>query len=130
MYLCKSLLDLHHALRDDNSDQDSLDKGWTGALLWAVVIVEVILMLSLLIIASMFLCNSCRSKQKAAPFIVKLLILVVLVATSGLYDALHDAPWWSKSSPYYDSIYDIILTGISEFVYWTAAQWSTWIIAF
>ena len=78
-------------------------------------------MLALLIIASMFLCQSCRAKQKAAPFIVKLLILVVLVASAGIFDALHDAPWWSKESAYYDSIYDIIITGIAEFIYWTAA---------
>jgi hypothetical protein len=109
-----------HALKADHSHSD-LDEGFTGTLLYVIVLVEVILMLALLIIASMFLCQSCRAKQKAAPFIVKLLILVVLVASAGIFDALHDAPWWSKESAYYDSIYDIIITGIAEFIYWTAA---------
>ena len=98
---------------------------------WVVVIVELVLMTSLLVISSTFLIQSCRSKQKTASFIVKLLILVSAVAISGIGNAIETAPWWRRhASSYYHSIWDVLIYGAIEIIYWVAAQWSTWIIAF
>ena len=110
----------------DNSD---LDEGITGALIWFVVVVEIILMGSLAIICSMFLHAACKKKRKAASFIKKLLILVLLVSVAGIINAIHEAPWW-KHSRYFDTVWSIVVVCAFEFIYWVAAQWSTWIIAF
>jgi hypothetical protein len=99
-------------------------------LTWIFVVLEIVLMSTLVIIASAFLCQSCRSKQKTASFIIKLLILVLLVAVTGIFNAFHSAPWWRNKSGYFGSMPDIIVICVSEFIYWVSAQWSTWIIAF
>ena len=79
------------------SEESSLNDGATGALIWTVVIAEIILMGSLAIIGVMFLHQSCKKKQQTAGFIIKLLVLVVLVAISGIVNAIHEAPWWKES---------------------------------
>ena len=110
-------------------NSSDLNDGATGALIWVVVIAEIILMASLAIIALMFLHQSCKQRTKMATFIVKLLILVLLVSTAGIVNAIHEAPWW-KHSQYFDSVWSLVVVGVFEFIYWVAAQWSTWIIAF
>ena len=97
--------------------------------LWCVVVIDIVLMSSLLVIATGFLIQSCRAKQKTAKFIVKLLILVVCVSITGILNSVREAPWWRKNA-YFTSVWDIVIKGAIEFIYWTAAQWSTWIIAF
>ena len=97
--------------------------------LWCVVVVDVVIMGILLFIASCFLIQSCRAKQKSAKFIIKLLILVICVSTCGILNSVREAPWWRKNA-YFTSVWDIVIKGAIEFIYWTAAQWSTWIIAF
>ena len=98
-------------------------------LLWIVVILDIICLGCLGAIASTFLVQSCKAKQKTARFIIKLLILVLLVSISGAINALHEAPWFQKTT-LFNSGPDIVLSCITEFVFWVAAQWSTWIIAF
>ena len=97
--------------------------------LWCVVIVNITLMSTLLVIATCSLCQSCRAKQKSAKFIIKLLILVICVATTGILNSIEEAPWWRKNA-YFTSFWDIGIKAVIEFVYWVSAQWSTWIIAF
>ena len=103
--------------------------GITTSLTWAVVALELILMMTLLLISTKFLVNSCRAEQKVARFIVKLLILVAVVSFSGIFDAFHESPWW-KESDYINSTTDIVFCALIGFTYWAAAQWTTWIIAF
>ena len=98
-------------------------------MLWVVVIVEIVCLTCLAIITIGFLCQSCKAKQKTASFIIKLLILVLCVSISGIFNATHEAPWFQKTTMF-NSKPDIFLNCISKFVYWVAAQWSTWIIAF
>jgi len=83
----------------------------------------------LLVISISFLCQSCRSTQKIAKFIIKLLIMIVCVSFSGLLGAIHDAPWLQKKA-YFNSDADIVISAFLSFLYWVAAQWSTWVIAF
>ena len=92
-------------------------------------IVEIVLMSVLMIVSTSFLVHAYRTKHKPASFIIKLLILVDCVAVSGLGAALNEAPWFAKY-PYEATSAAIVIQGILEFVYWVAAQWSTWIIAF
>jgi len=54
---------------------------------------------------------------------------VTLVAVSKILDAIWFAPWWSIHD-FFNPFPDIIIVTIFRFVYWVAAQWSTWIIAF
>ena len=56
-------------------------------------------------------------------------MLILLVALSGIANAAHAAPWWMHNK-YFGTTWAIVATSISEFIYWVAAQWSTWIIAF
>ena len=51
------------------------------------------------------------------------------VSVSGLLKAIHEAPWLQGQS-FYNSTTDIVVAGVICFIYWVAAQWSTWIIAF
>ena len=83
----------------------------------------------LMIVSTSFLVHACRAKHKPASFIIKLLILVDCVAVSGLGAAFNEAPWLRRYH-YSETSAAIIVQGVFEFVYWVAAQWSTWIIAF
>ena len=47
-------------------------------------------------------------------------MLIVLVALSGILNAVHAAPWW-KHNKYFGTTWAIVITSISEFVYWVAA---------
>lgn len=55
--------------------------------------------------------------------------MILCVSFSGLLGAIHEAPWLQKKA-YFNSNADIIISAILSFVYWVAAQWSTWVIAF
>ena len=112
-----------------NATQDKSLTGPVEKLLNAVVIIEIVLMSILLLFSLSFLINSCRQKQKTARFITKLLLLITCVAVCGLADAIHEAPWLQDRS-FYNSSADIIITAVFDFLFWVAAQWSTWIIAF
>lgn len=85
-------------------------------------------MSTLVIIASTFLHHIYKQEQKTAKFIIKLLILIDLVAIAGILDSIREAPWFDKN--FQKSLASIIYQCIVEFVFWTGAQWSTWIIAF
>lgn len=96
---------------------------------WLFVVLEIVLMSTLVVIASSFLWQACRAEQKTASFIIKLLVLVDLVALAGISNATREAPWWSEKAILPD-LGLITFQCACEFVYWTGAQWSTWIIAF
>jgi len=89
-------------------------------MLWVAVITQIVLMSALLICAVSFLLQSCRSKQKTAGFIVKLLVLIVLVSSGGLADAIHEAPWLQQQVYYNDTV-DIIITSSVDYIFWVAA---------
>jgi len=84
---------------------------------------------ALAIISGMFLHAALKKGRKTASFIKKLLVLVLLVSIGGVMNAIHEAPWW-KHQPYFNTVWAIIVICVFEFVFWVAAQWSTWIIAF
>ena len=95
-------------MKEDEVDQD-LYEGATGALIWVVVIIEIILMGSLAIISIMSLrVTACKKRRKTASFIIKLLILVLLVSISGVVNAIHEAPWW-KNSRYFGTVWSIVV---------------------
>ena len=74
----------------------------------------------LLMISGAFLIQSCRRKQHTARFIIKLLMLTVCVAVSGLLKAIHEAPWLQGQS-FYNSTTDLVVAGIISFIYWVSA---------
>ena len=102
----------------DPEEDTGSKKEVEDVLLYFTAGIELILMTTLLVISSTFLIKQCCSKQKTASFITKLLILVTLVAISGILNAIRDAPLWNN---FEESLADIIFCCSIGFVYWVGA---------